>query len=343
MTSMNTQAVINTMAQGMVTVLVVNVFASAFGMLAVGAGAAALPKGVKATQPGIKALIEAYGMGTTGKAIDQAGTDDIVALATAVEGMFLDEMIKEYGEAATDKAMSMCPPGDINCARETAAVLSGKDKVLEPQRKIDTIVQTSKKKAARVAKPVLDTKTKIVYHSRAEAGKAVAGEYGLPVHNFVWYEVIKKDPTRFVTAEGGTPVSTASASTPETKIAQMKRQLPEHSQVLAESGGHNPRKFIEKIEIIKCPAEFNPSAQGDYAYTTSFDWDGKKLIKGPSYSYDTMMNVVDSPFGRTVDVPKGHRIWITTYDGQWGGFWSVVNVYVHPDDFPGLKMLTAGR
>jgi hypothetical protein len=43
----------------------------------------------------------------------------------------------------------------------------------------------------------LDTKTGKVYHSHAAAGMAVAGEYGLPVNNWVWFEIIKKDPTRF--------------------------------------------------------------------------------------------------------------------------------------------------
>lgn len=43
----------------------------------------------------------------------------------------------------------------------------------------------------------LDTKTGKVYHSHASAGMATAGEYGLPVNNWVWFEIVKKDPTRF--------------------------------------------------------------------------------------------------------------------------------------------------
>lgn len=51
----------------------------------------------------------------------------------------------------------------------------------------------------RVPKAVKDTKTGTVYYSKAEAGRAVAAEYGLdPTSIFVWYEVLKLDPKRFV-------------------------------------------------------------------------------------------------------------------------------------------------
>lgn len=46
---------------------------------------------------------------------------------------------------------------------------------------------------------VLDTKTNKVYRTKAEAGMAVAPEYGLTVHNFVWYELVKgtkKNPAK---------------------------------------------------------------------------------------------------------------------------------------------------
>lgn len=54
-----------------------------------------------------------------------------------------------------------------------------------------------KGKAPRHAVRCLDNKTGNVYHSHASAGIAVASEYGLKTHNFVWYEVIAKDKTRF--------------------------------------------------------------------------------------------------------------------------------------------------
>lgn len=57
---------------------------------------------------------------------------------------------------------------------------------------------TKKGRTPRPAVRCMDTKTGNVYHSHASAGIAVAGEYGLKTHNFVWYEVIAKDKTRFV-------------------------------------------------------------------------------------------------------------------------------------------------
>jgi hypothetical protein len=41
-----------------------------------------------------------------------------------------------------------------------------------------------------------------------------------------------------------------------------------------------------------------------------------------------------NPFERTVNVPKGTRVWVATYDGQWGGFWQKVLVFVNPEDMP---------
>lgn len=45
------------------------------------------------------------------------------------------------------------------------------------------------------AQAVLDTKTGKVYRTKASAGMAVAPEYGLKVHNFVWYELVKGTKT----------------------------------------------------------------------------------------------------------------------------------------------------
>lgn len=126
----------------------------------------------------------------------------------------------------------------------------------------------------------------------------------------------------------------------------VNRVLPEWRQVLQKSGGYKPRKFVEAVEIRTTPASFNPSAQGDFAYTSSYVWDGKELRSGPGYSYDAMMVAIESPYERTVDVPRGTRVWVTTYDGQGGGFWSRVVVYVHPADVlekPELKLLYEGE
>jgi hypothetical protein len=116
-------------------------------------------------------------------------------------------------------------------------------------------------------------------------------------------------------------------------IDDIHRLLPEYTEVLSRSGGHKPVKFIESIVVIKCPAPFNPSAQGDFAYTQSFSYDGRTLSSGPAFSYDTMLATRVNPYERIVNVPPGIRVWITTYDGQWGGFWSRVDVYMNEADF----------
>ena len=46
---------------------------------------------------------------------------------------------------------------------------------------------------------VLDTKTDELYKSKSACGRACAGEYGLDATNsFVYYEMVAKDPDRFV-------------------------------------------------------------------------------------------------------------------------------------------------
>lgn len=85
------------------------------------------------------------------------------------------------------------------------------DALMAKADQIDRIVaaiQGSGKKNGRGGKhqpqPVLDTKTGVAYRTKSAAGIAVAPEYGLPVHNFVWYELVKgtknkpaKCPNRF--------------------------------------------------------------------------------------------------------------------------------------------------
>ncbi len=112
---------------------------------------------------------------------------------------------------------------------------------------------------------------------------------------------------------------------------EVKKRFPEYKEILEMAGGHKPRKFVEKIEVIKCPAKFNPSGLGDYAYRSSYFVKDGEITTGPSYSYDTMMSSRIVPEERVVDVPKGTRMWIVTYDGIWGGHWEV-KVFVHELD-----------
>jgi len=97
------------------------------------------------------------------------------------------------------------------------------------------------------------------------------------------------------------------------EIHLAKKYLPEYNMVFLAARGSKPR---------------------DFDYTHSFVWNGKTLTKGPGYSYDTMITEGVNPYERRVDVPKGTRMWVVTYDGQWGGYWSRVLVFVHPDELP---------
>lgn len=125
----------------------------------------------------------------------------------------------------------------------------------------------------------------------------------------------------------------------EPDLPTVKKYLPEYREILKRSGGHKPRKFVEAIRIIATPASFNPSGIGDYAYLNSYGYETKtgKIGTGPGYSYESMLPSGVTPRERMVEVPKGMRMWITIYDGMWGGYWSTVNVYVHPDEMPPEK------
>ena len=114
-------------------------------------------------------------------------------------------------------------------------------------------------------------------------------------------------------------------------IIEVKKRFPEYKEILEMAGGYKPRKFVEAITVIKCPATFNPSGLGDYAYRSSYYVKDGEITTGPSYSYDTMMSSGIQPTERAVDVPKGTRMWVVTYDGIWGGHWEV-KVFVHELD-----------
>ena len=50
------------------------------------------------------------------------------------------------------------------------------------------------------AKPILDTKTNAQYRSMYQAGKALAGSFGLdPSDQLVWYKIVARAPGRFHT------------------------------------------------------------------------------------------------------------------------------------------------
>ncbi len=205
---------------GMVGVMAVSIIASAMGMLTATATVMPIAAGVPATDAGIKDLTQAFGSDIVTKAVKKVGKDDILLLAEEVERLVIAQMKKMYGEKNAVTGLSAAPPGDLATAREIARRLAGLPpqmhevviKAIEtptaPQTaQVQQTVQAIHKKGRQAAQPVKDTKTKIVYSSKAKAGMAVAAEYGLPLtlpsgklNTFVWYEVIKKDPKRFVAA-----------------------------------------------------------------------------------------------------------------------------------------------
>lgn len=196
---------------GMVGALTVGVFASAMGMLAATAATMPIAAGVKATDPGIDDLRMAFGADIVNSAIKKVGRDDIVLLASEVEVQVTADMRKKFGDTNTVAALAAAPPGDLRAARAIAQTLSGQGVTpTSSPAKIESAMVVAKRRGKQVAQPVKDTKTNIVYHSKASAGMAVAADYGLSAtkpdgkpNSFVWYEVIKQDPKRFVPAPGG--------------------------------------------------------------------------------------------------------------------------------------------
>lgn len=190
------------LTQGMMSALTVSVFAQAVGMMV--AALETYPEALGAPVPSkaIDDLRLAYGTEVVNKAIKEKGTDDILVLAAAVEKFYLASMRKKYGEWATNTALETAPPGDVRAANEIARVLATRGVTpASPVVKVEEAVETGRAAAARKAQPVKDTKTGKVYPSKSKAGMAVAAEYGLdPTETFIWYEVIKKDPKRFVRA-----------------------------------------------------------------------------------------------------------------------------------------------
>ena len=185
--------------QAITGALAVSVMATALGLLA---ATSTIPAGIPATGKGIRDLRLTFGLDLVDLAVKNVGKDDILILAKEVGNLYTDKMRKKYGDWQVTSALAAAPAGDLRTANEIAASLAGQ-KVTEysPLGEKSKAVEAGKKKARvkRVAQPVKDTKTGVRYGSKASAGMAVAAEYGLdPKNHFIWYEVIKKDPDRFV-------------------------------------------------------------------------------------------------------------------------------------------------
>jgi hypothetical protein len=204
MTTASTQQVLS---QAIVSAMTVSIMATAMGIMmgATGASAfAAKPSELKGTNAAIRDLKLAFGADIVDQAVKNVGTESMLALAEEVEKLVIKDMYQRYGKTATDAALKAAVPGDVQSAREIAATIAGRGygKAAPPREVPAPVVEVAKeiakKRVKMKAKPVLDTKTNIRYKSKSAAGMAVAAEYGLdPTNTFIWYEVIKKDSTRF--------------------------------------------------------------------------------------------------------------------------------------------------
>lgn len=121
------------------------------------------------------------------------------------------------------------------------------------------------------------------------------------------------------------------------ELAEVKKRLPEYKKILEECGGNKPKKFIEAIKVVPCPAVFSPSDISDYEYRYSFLVDKNGIQKIAAYCYESMMASGVNPYERNVDVPRGSRMWVVTFNGMGKGFWRV-QVFVHEQDLlPAMK------
>lgn len=86
--------------------------------------------------------------------------------------------------------------GDDKMTTDTQIAIMAME-LLALRRELDELksngtVKVSGNGKSRKGTKTLDTKTNLVYKSHAACGMAVAPEFGLKVHNFVWYEVLAK-------------------------------------------------------------------------------------------------------------------------------------------------------
>lgn len=205
-TQYNLQQVVE---QAMYSVAVVSLASVAMGIVIASMGVEVLKLPLeerKGTKRAIEDLRVAFGPDVVNEAVESVGYDDILTLCKEIEKLYIDKMKKLYGEYATNTALRSAPPGDVKTANEIAKALAGRGYGKFGQADAPAHIEEESKevgvtKARKKAKPQKDTKTGIVYRSKAAAGMAVAGEYSLDsAETFVWYQVIKLAPKRFVSA-----------------------------------------------------------------------------------------------------------------------------------------------
>lgn len=195
------------LSQAMVASMSVGIMSIAMGIAMSSMGASAytkVPRELKGTNLAIADLKQAFGDKIVTEAVRNVGKESMLTLAGEVERLVKEDMYEKYGRLASDAALVAAPPGDIWTAREIAASLAtygvNKQAVVIQPATATKATAAGKKRAHQKAKPVRDTRTGIEYKSKSAAGMAVAAEYNMdPNNTYVWYEIIMKDPDRFVT------------------------------------------------------------------------------------------------------------------------------------------------
>lgn len=196
------------MTQAMVYVMSISIMSTAMGVAMASMGPELLtkPTEAKGKKKAVEDLKITFGADIVTQAVKNAGDSDILSLCKEIEKLYIAQMREKYGTYAADTALKAAPPGDIKTANEIAISLSNRgygkfaQQVIPAPTGVEaSAIRTGTLKGRRKAKPQKDTTTGIMYKSQAAAGMAVAAEYGLDAtETFIWYEVIKKAPNRFV-------------------------------------------------------------------------------------------------------------------------------------------------
>lgn len=196
-------------------VLAISVFAQAMGTM-VAAGSLAEPvSGQSPTQRAITELKSMYGQTVVDRAMGRKPYSDIPELAREIDQIVVEDMVKKYGEWETDTALQSAPAGNLVRAREIAKSLSERNVTFKSSTPaVSKAIEIGDRKADIAEKrislikgrskgvPVIDTKTGVRYPSQSAAGLALAKEFGLESHSWVWHDILKVSGNRFTDTKG---------------------------------------------------------------------------------------------------------------------------------------------
>lgn len=187
--------------QAIYTVMSLSIFAEAMGLIVVASGLSKVPARLKAGDPAVQELRNAFGDSVVDRALADVPGAEAVELAKRVEHYVYQDLRATYGDWAANIAINSAPIGDLRTAKEIARALSERNITQSssvPEKA--KAVARGKMRGRSLAEPVRDTKTGTVYPSKYKAGLAVATEYGFVADQYAYFKIIQKDKTRFVSA-----------------------------------------------------------------------------------------------------------------------------------------------